>query len=364
MENEIQQTQPQPKETPSRRTLFIIIGSVILAVIVVGIILALLYKGSGGDNGQKSGQANGTYADVSSLDTHKLSDGRTVFFQTMKHTNMQPVIASLRSDGYTAKDGSHVMHDLDFAQNSFTWNKGKLVDYSVQDLPAEFGTTLTRCIHGKSEKVDAITSDRSWKPSGDDYGLGTTCSNYHDDSLDGLFLVGGLSSKEADSWISKIQSLKDKAGKTPKLEFTKPVLVTYQGKKVVEVDVTVNSVKDGYCQDDYCGNGSIAASFGESTHRNTDQDPYYGLFGIHDPSATIKARYYIDPATNLIVYTRSQDLTNNKADYKDQDVADNGPFVLASAFQYQEPNWSSLSTTTLTPAQSDLISVYDSFTIR
>jgi len=370
-------TPTQPPLTPpsakNRKPIVLAIAISLVLLFLIGVVAALTRHKSNSPSSPTTA-ASSQYADVSHLDINHLPDGKTTFFQMMKHANLQQLIAVTHSAGFVDKNGKRVMRDLYFTQAAYTYKDGKVADFSYQDLPVEPDVRLSRCIHGKAEAKDAILvqgiGNTEWHPDSAVSGLGDACTNPLSVDIDGVFLVGGLTSQQVDSWIKAIQAIKDTEGNTPKLVFETPSVIDYNGKKVVQVVVTVNSIHDGYCADggaskpDYCGPGSIGAAFDESTHIDSEKAGYIPLTTGHDASATFKARYYIDPATNLPIYVRDQDITNTKATYKDPDVAELGPLLEASEIQYSEPDWASISKDTLSPSAQQLKDLYDSNTIQ
>jgi len=361
---------PAPVETPAARTRKLFPLAAIIAVVVLALIGVTIVATRHHTTTPSTITGGGTYANVTHLDVNHLPDGKTTFFQMMKHTNLQSLITVTHSTGYVDKNNQRVMRELDFLLGTYTWKNNQRADYSYQTLPAEPGAQLRRCVHGKASVKDAILimgrGNDEWHGDTDN-GLGDACTDPTAADIDGVFLTGGLNAKQVDTWIKAILAIKDTKGITPKLIFDKPTVIDYNGKKVVQVVVTVNSLYDGYCAGDgpadYCGAGSITAAF-DSTKINADKNGYLPLLSGHDPAATYKARYYIDPTTNLPIYVRNQDITNTKASYKDSDVQELGPRIEASEIQYTEPNWSAVSKDTLSPSAQQLRDLYDSTSIQ
>jgi len=365
---------PPQQPFQSRRKLLPLIAVLVIVLIVGGFLLLHKKPTAKKDAGSHNASSKAVYADVNHLDTQHLPDGKTIFFQMMKHANLQPVIAATHSDGFVNKDGKRVMREINFMQNSYTWKDDKLADYSYQKLPSEPNVQLSRCIHNKAAIKDAILvqgiGNDEWHDDQGVSGFGNSCSDPATSDIDGVFLVGGMTATNVDKWITAINALKDTSGSTPKLVFETPTVIDYNGKKVVQVVVTVNSIHDGYCADggasapDYCGSASISGAFETSTKIDASKDGYLALLHVHDAAATYKARYYIDPATNLPIYMRNQDITNPKASYKDPETQELGPRIEAAEIQYTEPNWSLISKDTLSPAAQQLKDLYDSATIQ
>lgn len=222
-----------------------------------------------------------TDASVSKLDK------TATFYTVLKQAAVKPVVQTKWSVYYSsaendARADQYSLYDtaIDYTSKKYTYN---------ENAYSNLGLYQIRCIGDKQYNYNnsKLTTSPSWQPASDstDCKLDTVTMHLNDGMN-----AGGLTTAQADTFISKIQ-------RYGMVKVNNIALATNKDKQYIKLDVNVTPQKQGSI---YWGMQLFMNAF-QATGLDASKQPYT-FFGAGGEGAHIQ--YYIDAATQLPVYAK------------------------------------------------------------
>lgn len=295
---------PQPQKPHKKRTdwrkRLLLGGFIAFAVLIVGLVVALVLSMSNAKKQEEQKQAaiipisyNGdavkaTVNKDGTLATSKVQalNKTSTFYTVFKQAAMQPVVHTKWDVYYTDKQDDkradqYTMFDVTVDYRTKTYS------YS-DDAYSNIGVIKTRCIDGQQYTYNGskLVATAGWQPASDS----TTCkpSVVATRMSDGAN-SGGLTEKQADTFVKTLN-------KSQSLKVNAITMVEKAGKHYLKIAVTVTPKQQ--TSKVYWGMQNFMNAF-QSTGVSAEKHPYT-YFG--PANAGMKMNYFVDPATLLPVY--------------------------------------------------------------
>lgn len=222
-----------------------------------------------------------TDASVSTLDKQK------TLFTVLKQAELKQVIGTKWGVYYTAQQADdrgdqYSLYDtaIDYQSKKYNYN---------ENAYSNLGVYQVRCIGTDQYNFNdsKLTTSPAWQPASDstDCKLNTVTMHLNDGMN-----TGGLTEKQADAFLTKIQ-------KSGAVTVNNLSVATNKDKQYIKVDFNIVPQKQGKL---YQGMQNFMNAF-QTTGLNAEKHPYT-FFGAGGEGAHVQ--YYIDPATLLPAYAR------------------------------------------------------------